>query len=99
MKTKRGIYLNLKESEYTFSIDGLTFFFSSKLYCEKFKNNLMNYIQNETYKLSQRYNVKINFDLFFMISLYKKIEKRGFYIIENSTKMELKDKIITNTII
>ena len=47
MKTSRGIYLNLKESEYSFSFHGLIFYFSSKQYLEKFANNVQNYIKGK----------------------------------------------------
>ena len=41
MLTERGICLNLNESEYKLTLDGITFYFSSKVYLEKFKNFLL----------------------------------------------------------
>ena len=35
-------------------------------------------------KLKNKYRVNCNFDLFFQIAFYKKIEKRGYKIIELS---------------
>lgn len=100
MKTIRGIFNNIDESDYVYNIDGLTFFFSSNLYKEKFIKGLKDYLFYEQLKLKQKYNVNCNFDLYFMISFYKKIEKRGFKIIENTTKKQLnKDIYILNKII
>ena len=44
MQTKRGIFLDLKESEYSYTTDGFTFYFSSIKYLEKFKSNVENYV-------------------------------------------------------
>lgn len=93
MKTKRGIYLKLNESEYKFSFKGLTFYFSSKKYLQKFVENLTNYIDFETEKFKVKYGININFDTLFMISLYKKIEKRGFRIYDNINKKEILENV------
>ena len=94
MKTERGIYLDIKESDYYFCVDDLTFYFSSQFYLEKFKNNVFDYIQNETLKLRQKYNLNINFDTFLMIAYYKKVEKRGFLIIDEITKKEITENTL-----
>lgn len=80
MLTRNGIQLNLKESEYTFTIDNLMFYFSSVFYKEKFISDLPLFISSEVIKLKNKYRIDVDGDLFFAISLYKKIEKRGFYI-------------------
>lgn len=88
--TIKGICLNLKESEYYFKYKGLRFYFSSEFYKNKFITEVENYIETETLKIQVKYNININFDILFMISLYKKIEKRGFRIYD-----ELNDKEIS----
>ena len=40
MKTIRGIYYNLNETEYTFDYENFTFYFSSQNYLEKFKTKM-----------------------------------------------------------
>lgn len=87
--TVKGICLNLNESEYYFEYKGLIFYFSSEFYKKKFVYNIQNYIENETFKLQVKYNVNINFDILFMISLYKKIEKRGFRIFDARNNKEI----------
>lgn len=98
MKTSRGIYLNLNESDYKCNIRGLTFYFSSKQYLEKFINNVENYINNETMKLKVKYNIIISIDLLLMLSFYKKIEKRGFRVYDNLNKKEITENVglVTN---
>ena len=55
MHTIRGIYYDLQESVYSFSYDRLTFYFSSKYYLQKFKDSYVNYLKQETLKLSSKY--------------------------------------------
>lgn len=80
MKTTRGIYYDLSESDFTFSYDRLTFYFSSKYYLEKFKSMYVDYIKQETLKLSSKYKCCIYGDEMILLSLYKNIEKRGFRV-------------------
>lgn len=100
IKTVRGIYLNIKESDYSYHFKGLTFYFSSKKYLEKFINNVENYINNETMKLKVKYNIIISIDLFLMLAYYKKIEKRGFRVYDNLNKKEITENVglITNIV-
>ena len=56
MKTKRGIELNLNESEFKFSYYGLSFYFSSKTYLNKFVEMAENYSKLETLKFQTKYN-------------------------------------------
>lgn len=91
MKTQNGIELNLKESKYTVIFRNFTFFFSSQFYKNKFIENVENYIEFENRKLMSKYKVNSSFSLYFAISLYKKIEKRGFRII-NELGIEVTDE-------
>ena len=80
MQTIRGIYYDLNESDFTFSYDRLTFYFSSRYYLNKFKSMYVNYIKQETLKLSSRYKCIVYGDEMILLSLYKNIEKRGFRV-------------------
>lgn len=96
MKTKRGIYLNLNESDYKTSIDQLTFYFSSKLYLQKFLRYVDSFIDNEANKLYNRYKINNNNKMYFMVAYYKRVEKRGFRIVLNN-KTELKENVVFKT--
>ena len=100
MKTTGGIFINLNDSDYSINIEGFTFYFSSKVYLEKFKKKVGDYAVFESEKIATRYNVYINLNLYFMIVLYKKIEKRGFRIYDNDKKIYLsKDLAFINQLI
>lgn len=100
MKSKRGVYLDIFESDYYYDLDGVRYYFSSKLYLNKFKDNVMNYVNENSIKLKLRYKINLNFDLFLTLSYYRKVEKRGFRVVELSTERKItKDTIIINTIV
>lgn len=88
------IYNNIKDSTFSFEINDLKLYFSSEFYLNLFQTRL-NYIDEEFYKISSRYKV---FDerfyktltQIFTITLYKKIEKRGFYVIDLKTNEMIK---------
>lgn len=102
MKIKNGIYLNLKESEYKINYNGLIYYFSSELYMNKFKNNVKQFIIEETAKIKAKYKINIYLDTMLTLSFYKKIEKRGFRLVykENEKTIELtQDVLIANQIL
>ena len=89
MKSKRGIYYNLKESDYRYTIDNFEFVFSSLFYLNLFKINLESYINYEQERLNNRLKNKIDLKEVILLDHYKKIEKRGFLVYYNNK--ELKD--------
>lgn len=100
MKSKRGVYLDIYESDYYYDLDGVRYYFSSQLYLNKFKENVINYVNENSIKLKLRYKININFDLFLTLSYYRKVEKRGFRVVDISTEKTItKDTIIINTIV
>lgn len=100
MKSKRGVYLDIYESDYYYDLDGIRYYFSSQLYLNKFKENVLNYVNENSIKLKLRYKINLNFDLFFTLSYYKKVEKRGFRVVDISSEKTIsKDIIILNTIV
>lgn len=92
MKTKNGIYNNLDESEYKIEIENFIFYFSSKMYLEKFIKGKEEYIKEESLKINNKYNVESRFNIMLLLSLYKKIEKRGFKIFDKVLNREIKEK-------
>ena len=74
------VYNDINESTYNFSYDDMTFYFSSKFYKEKFKNDYINYLKEETDKLRIKFKCNVVADEMILLLLYKKIEKRGFRV-------------------
>jgi len=91
MLTRNGIELNIDESNYKTNYKGLTFYFSSMFYLRKFEKEIENYIDNETKKLYNKFKVRSDYTILLSISLYKKIEKRGFKVlIHDKEPVEMK---------
>lgn len=99
MKTKRGIYWDLYETEYYYDLDGLRYYFSSEFYKNKFITKVKDYVNTETLKLVRNNHVACNFDLYFQLSFYSRTEKRGFRVVDLSNNKQLYPKdIIINTV-
>ena len=68
----------------------------------KFKNNIKQFIIEETAKIKAKYKINIYLDTMLTLSFYKKIEKRGFRVVykENEKTIELtQDVLIANQIL
>lgn len=89
MVTKNGIELELKKSNYSYEFGEYIFYFSSKLYLKKFKEGVLNYIILESAKITNKYKIKINVTNYLSVSFYKKIEKRGFRVINRNSGLEI----------
>lgn len=95
-KTRRGIYHDLRESTYTAFNNGAVFFFSSKLYREKFLNQYKNYrdrhirtIQEILPEMGRYYRDRLY--LYYDIQLYDEIEKRGFRCLYEGTEFSCRE--------
>jgi len=87
MKTRRNVYHNLEESPYITKFNDFKFSFSSKFYQNKFEENLLDYINEESKNFKNKYNVNINLTDLLAFNLYRKIEKRGCYCIYNNSSI------------
>jgi hypothetical protein len=77
--TKRGIYHNLKESEYTVSNSEIVFFFSSEFYLQKFIDGYQENRKCVSDRIEKTTGEHLlNMDTLADISFYKQVEKRGF---------------------
>ena len=100
MKTIRGVYLDISESDYFYDLDGVRYYFSSEFNLNRFKERVNDYVNNEIIKLKNRFKINCSFDLYFQLAFYKRIEKRGFKVVELSNNKSLsKEVIILNTIV
>lgn len=85
------IYYDIKTSTYSYTLWNIKFYFSSKFYLHKFKNEIENYISKENQKLKIKFKLEINAEKMLAIAYYKKVEKRGFFIIDNTKEKEIKE--------
>lgn len=74
------VYNDIDESTYSFKYDDMTFYFSSNFYKEKFENEYVSFLKEETDKLRIKFKCNVVADYMILLLLYKKIEKRGFRI-------------------
>ena len=80
MKTRGGVYYDIKESDYKLKRGDYEFKFSSELYKSKFMINVDEFIKRENDKLNAKYNYDNDYSEFLAIIYYKMVEKRGFYV-------------------
>ena len=90
------VYQNIEESYYSYNINDITFYFSSSFNLKRFKEKCIDYSITEERKLINRYHVNIDMKIYFLISLYKLIEKRGFLIEYKNIKYKEIDTLIIN---
>ena len=76
--TLRGVYHNLKESEYTVSNAEIVFFFSSEFYLNKFMDGYQQNRKKFISHLEKNVDTTLNMNTLADLSFYKSIEKRGF---------------------
>ena len=88
------VYQDLSESVYIYNYEGLDFYFSSEFNLGRFKKSVEDFVKIESLKMQNRYKVKSNWNLLLAISFYKKIEKRGFRVEEESGKKIIPEDII-----
>lgn len=75
------IYYDLNLSNYKLEYKRFTFIFSSKFYINKFQKEIENYVDIEDKKLYSKYKIILEDKEYLALSLYKKIEKRGFKVL------------------
>ena len=73
--------VNLAKSSYKTQFANYEFYFSSKENKYKFQKRLLKYVDKNEHKINNKYSVELNLSLYLAISLYKKIEKEGFFVV------------------
>jgi hypothetical protein len=83
MRTRNGIYYDLTKSCYKFKIPdtNMTFIFSSDLHLVKFEEQYKDNRNEHNLKLKVRYGMEFNMKVFPDLMLYRRIEKRGFLVL------------------
>lgn len=78
---KTIVYKDVKESPFKEIYSGICFHFSSLFNRSRFKNNIDNFVNEEELKIRNKYQLEIDLKKYLSIAYYKKIEKRGFYVL------------------
>ncbi len=90
------IYYDLNLSTYRVDYKRFTFLFSSKFYIDKFKKELDNFVNIEDKKIYSKYRVVLECSEYLALSLYKKIEKRGFKVYFNNKEIKENESFSIN---
>jgi len=98
MKTRNNIYTNLTYSPFFVRLEyddfSVVYIFSSELYQKKFLQRIDTNRDEINKSLSNRFKFKIKVNLLADVSLYHKIEKRGFLIHSNWGLLECKEQVV-----
>lgn len=88
------VYLNTSDSDIFYHYQNYRFYFSSKATRERFIRKLFIYVEEETNKFINKYDVVVDRDSFntiFAFILYNKTEKRGFKVENFVDNKKIKD--------
>ena len=94
---KSHVFSNIENSNYFVDLFGLRYYFSSESYKLKFKKRVFEYINEESLKLKNKYGLDIHINDYLAVSLYHKIEKRGFRIYRIENGKEISRLKVTDT--
>lgn len=85
MKTIRGVYHNIEESDIYLQVDNYYLYFSSNFLKGKFVGLYDGYYE----KVSKMFNkiYELDYTPIIIISLYKNVEKRGFRVYYNDRRI------------
>lgn len=81
MISRNGVYYDLSKSDYKYSVNGITFVFSSLLHLQKFKKKYKENRIKINSSLTNRFGMYVDVSALADMVLYKKIETRGFLVV------------------
>lgn len=99
MLTINGIYTDINESTYNYKVDNLVFYFSSKMYRDKFITRSEAFYLEEQKKLELKLNTKVDCKAVMLIKLYTMIEKRGFRVLIDDKEISSIPRLKLNYVI
>lgn len=88
------VYQDIFESNYYYDYESYRLYFSSLFNKKRFIERIEEFIKDENIKNSNKYGVKIDLTNYLIIVLYKKIEKRGFRVYNNSELIKIEKFVI-----
>lgn len=93
-KSNKNIYYDLSKSPFTYAYsNNLTFYFSSALNITKFTERLKDFTETMDNAFKARYHINFDSSLLSAITLYQKIEKRGFRLKFNGGEILWQEQI------
>lgn len=84
MISRNGVYYDLNLSNYRVTINDITFVFSSQKHLDKFNKRLRGHRDIINTSLTNRFNFDIDVSVISDIVLYRKIETRGFLLLDKN---------------
>lgn len=75
------IFRDVKNSSYKDVYSDICFHFSSLFNLRRFRTNIEKFVNEEELKIRNKYQLEIDMTKYLAIAYYKKIEKRGFYVL------------------
>lgn len=95
--TRSRVYYDLKHSEHLERVDyrntTIIYVFSSELYRKKFAEGIKGNREKVNSSLSNRFNLELKVNVLADLTLYSKVEKRGFYLIINGEHIECQNHV------
>ena len=85
MKTVRGVYHNIEESDIYLQVDNFYLYFSSNFLKGKFVGLYDEYYRKVNNTFNKIY--EMDYTPLIIISLYKRVEKRGFRVYYNDRRI------------
>lgn len=85
MKTIRGVYHDIEESDIYLQVDNFYLYFSSNFLKGKFVGLYDKYFEKVNKMFTKIYDM--DYTLIIIISLYKNVEKRGFRVYYNDRRI------------
>lgn len=80
-QTRRGVFYDLSKSHYKIEQMGFTFYFSSKLHRDNFKQRLPETEERFMQRMKKQYGLTFSRSIVPALYLYRLIETRGFRVI------------------
>lgn len=90
------VYQDITQSDITYEVDDIVFYFSSLFNKNRFIKKYEFYVKEEENKIINKFHFNINLRRYLLLSLYNKIEIRGF-LVEINKKLLTKDDIVLST--
>lgn len=83
------VYNDINDSNYCVELDKIRIYFSSEFNKERFLKGYEEYVKEENLKIENKYKINIIANYYLLFAYYRKIEKRGFKIVNKVTGAEV----------